>query len=75
MNKYIIEKAIPFPEKHENKQERFPLLQMEVGDSFKFDGTVLTSIRSAFYRLENKIGKKFTALEIEPGIYRAWRIK
>lgn len=69
-----IEKNIPLPkDRVRGRKSQFPFIDMEVGDSFKYQGDpkILAAAISYFQRKNTKM--KF-AYRQEFGGYRAWRI-
>jgi len=67
---YQIEKGVPMPV----IERRFPIIEMEPGDSFALpaDKTEVRRARNAIYRFGK--GKQFTIRRWRNG-YRCWRIK
>jgi hypothetical protein len=66
-----IDKNIPMPEKWSAKK-KYPISELEVGDSFEVDALFENNVRTSSYRFPDK---KFTVLKQKNGTYRCWRIK
>lgn len=72
--KFKIETGVPIPTVC-GKQERYPFGEMEVGNSFSFEGVEVSNVRQAASqhkrRKKNKV--KFTVRKTLNG-YRCWRV-
>lgn len=67
-----IEKGIPVPSKKTNTV--YPLVDMEVGDSFLVETDMPERVRSAIQMFSAiNIGRKFATRKTDGG-YRVWRI-
>lgn len=82
MEKYTIEKNIPYPEAPVKKR-KYPFDKMEVSDSFFVSKDKEISIKELQMRLNNAAcnycrthdkSKKFKTAQLEKGV-RVWRIK
>ena len=82
-NQFKIEKGVPLPIL--KVLFRFPLLEMEVNDSFKIDVNEEGNLKKAMGRIHAAISyarrmgyikdKKFTTRNIDNKYVRCWRIK
>lgn len=70
-HEYKIEKNVPYIAAC-GKFSRFPLKQMEVGDSFVFDEKDSGSIRSACSWFGKRYNMKFS---VRAKVRRCWRVK
>jgi len=68
-----IDKDIPAPPARKNRVSKYPLLALEVGESFVVDPDDIHAIRSRLSALGAKHNRKFTARKIPVGL-RIWRI-
>ena len=72
---YVIEKNVPLVQKNgAGRKPKYPLRQMEVGDSFVVPGGNVKSMRSAMRFAELRHGRKFKAQQQEGGV-RVWRVE
>lgn len=74
------QKGAPIPPKNthpKNVTPKFPLAELEVGESFDVEGTERDriSLIGACRRQTLKDGKLFTTRQIEPGKWRCWRVE
>ena len=70
-SEFVIEKNVPIPLGH--AAAKYPLREMEIGDSFFVPGIGKASDFSASYMAGKRLGRKFTIRAVEGGI-RVWRI-
>jgi len=68
-----IEKNIPIPAARAGRASKYPLADMEVGDSFSFPASRLTSVASMVHQCSKKTNAKFTMRGGE--INRCWRVE
>jgi hypothetical protein len=71
---YKIEKSVPFPAKM--PREKYPFLQMDVGDSFLVHlevGKSPSSIYAAVSAAKKRLNANFRTARVEGGI-RIWRV-
>ena len=72
---YVIEKNVPFVQKKgPGRKPKYPLRQMEVGDSFLVPGGNLRTMRTMARIVGLQLGRKFKAQEQEGGV-RVWRVE
>ena len=68
-----IEKNVPIPDVH-SKKRKYPLPQMEVGDSFFIKGTKKNITGSInFFRIKHP-EREFTIRKVDAGV-RVWRVR
>lgn len=77
---YTIDKTTPMPPLNENGQAvKYPLAEMEVGDSFRFewDTALRSAIRSNAYQKYKNTRQYTTRMVEEDGQrwFRIWRVK
>ena len=76
MARYKVERGIKAPEiKNAGRKLRYPLDEMDVGDSFSFHEKDIQSVRSAGYAYARAHGMKFSIRKTQEGEPRCWRIK
>lgn len=68
-----IDKKIPFPGRRYGVKTKYPWKELNIGDSFAFDGSVENAHASSTY-YNNRTGKVFRARAYNGGA-RIWRIK
>lgn len=71
---FKIEAGIPIP-KGRALREKYPLGEMEVGDSFEAPADQRSYIDQAKSRMKQRTGKEFTCRRQPNGKVRIWRIK
>ncbi len=71
MNEIIIEKGITIPSRRESK---WPLLKMEIGDSFSFPEAKVNSVRISVQKAK-AANFRFTIRTIDQNTSRCWRVK
>lgn len=72
----IVEKNLPIPESQTCGDYKYPVQDMEVGDSIFEPGPKNSSeskVRLSAKKYGTKTGKKFSARKVEGGV-RVWRI-
>lgn len=69
-----IDKDIPIPEIIKGRKSKYPINEMEVGDSFFIEGGKV-SITSSLNQKLSRVGKKRLVGKIEGTGLRIWRIK
>ena len=68
-----IEKNIPFPTRGKSK---YPIKELEVGDSFLVDASQRPSITAMLCRIyRNDPDKRYTTRTVSAGKIRVWRVK
>ena len=77
---YTIDKKVPLPHLNENgRTEKYPLSQMAVGDSFRFewDAALRSTIRSSAFQRWKHTRRFVTKAVVEDGKrwFRIWRVK
>lgn len=68
---YDIEKNIPIPAY--KKANRFPYMELDIGDSFLVTDVSLNSVCGSNYRVGKRLNRKFTARQEGSGV-RVWRV-
>lgn len=81
MGEFMIEKGIPIPPdyratKGRGRPARYPLADLEVGESFMVEGDSdeRDRLKNAAAHAGRRQGKQFSVRTIEPGQYRCWRV-
>jgi hypothetical protein len=72
-----VERGVPFPSTSKVSKYRFPLGEMDIGDSFFVEareGLFLNSARSLISRYGKTFGRRF-ATRVLAGGFRVWRIE
>lgn len=72
---YKLEKSVPIPDSIPSKNEKYPLRDMEVGDSFFVPQTgadKVKSLRNSMSARARKLNYKIVSLADETGV-RFWR--
>lgn len=72
---YKIERGIAMPETR-GRHRKYPLHEMQVGDSFAISNADVTKLRNAVSWFGTRKGRKYSIRCIDPveGKYRCWRI-
>ena len=69
-----IERGIPFPGTKGGRVRKFPLREMEVGDSFAAPSENATSARQSAIAFGRANGRKFATRKQEDSSLRIWRV-
>jgi hypothetical protein len=72
-----VEKGVAFPSTSKVSKYRFPLGEMDIGDSFFVEareGSFLNSARSLISRYGKTFSRKFATRVVDGG-FRVWRIE
>lgn len=66
----VIEKGIPMPD----RRPKYPLQEMEVGDSFELsDEADPRKLRGSVYQYGRRYGRDFSVIKTGEESYRVWR--
>jgi len=68
-----VENGIPLPPRRRHAATKYPLAEMEVGQSFKVDVDKLSSIRVLICRQQKATSKRFAYRTISKRQIRVWR--
>lgn len=69
---FEIEKGVPIPQRPAGKKKKYPISEMEVGDSFAFTSEQMYGVMGA---IRNAKPKKFSTRLIGDRLHRVWRIE
>ena len=71
-----IKSDVPIPNIKRGRKAKYPLRQLDVGDSFSvsLDGKKLTHIRGAIFGYAGKLGIKITS-QVQENTLTIWRVK
>ena len=72
MSDYEIRKGVPIPSSKTGRNAKYPWHQMEVGDSFVFNGEARERAQTAASQAGRRYNKKFSVRKTEEGIV-CWR--
>lgn len=68
-----IDRNIPIPAKTPGRPFKHPWLDLQVGDSFEYPGTIHTGY-TLIQRIQNRYDRRFTARTMPSGKLRIWRV-
>jgi hypothetical protein len=73
VDEFKIEPDVPMPQN--THKAKYPFANMNAGDSFSFDKSLLNSVRNNSQSYGKRHGSKFVCRQIGTDVWRCWRVE